>query len=128
MAQIGWNSSAFVAIAAMEAICALLVSQHVRTWLCFINKRMKYLFFPAMALCTVTLQGAPLLIFGNESACLPLFAQFKRIVLEKMRFTTEILPVVSINALRFVMLMGKWTPFSFEVKTEKFSIRYHLMD
>lgn len=87
-----------------------------------VHQRMKHLFFPSMTSCAVTLQWTPILILSDEITSLPIFTEFKRTVPKEMGFTPEVLPVMSIHALSFVMLMVKGTPFSFEVEHKEFPI------
>jgi len=78
---------------------------------------MVHLLLPAVALCTEGLKDAPLIVVADESACLPVSADLTRVVVEKVRLASEVLPVMSVLALGLVVvLVLEWTPFGLEVK------------
>jgi hypothetical protein len=97
-----------------------LVRLHVGARHCFVHQGVEHLFFPAVGFCTVCLQGAAVFILWDEIASLPLFTEYERVVIKKMGFSSEILPVMGIDTLSFIVFMSKRTPFSLEVKRIKF--------
>jgi len=98
-----------------------LIKLHVGAGHCFINKGMENLFFPTVASCTIALQGTSVLIFGNEISCLPLGAELERVIIKKVWFASEVLPIVRIDALSLIMLMCEGTPLGFESEHVEFS-------
>lgn len=93
----------------------------------FVNERMEELFFPAMIASAGGLHWTSFFILTNEVASLPLLANFKGTVGEQVRFPSEILPVMSVDTLRLVVLSVERTPLSFEVKNVELHVARHLV-
>lgn len=68
------------------------------------------------------------LVFGDESARFPIFAELVAIVGEDIWLSSKILPVVIVHALCLIVLLVKRTTLSFEIKHEKVRVFLHLMD
>lgn len=84
--------------------------------------------FPAVAAVTACHVLAAILIFGDESTCFPIFTKFVAIIFEDVWFSSEILPVVIVHALRLIMLLVERTTLSFEIEHKKVRIFLHLMN
>lgn len=66
---------------------------------------------------TECLERAPFVIVSNESSCLPVLAEVARVVIEELGLASEVLPVVSVDTLRLVVLtVLEGTPFCLEVE------------
>lgn len=74
---------------------------------------MELLFFPAMTKGTFFQTFTAFFVACNEGTGLPIFAKFG-IISEKIWFSSEILKVVSVDALCFVMFVIVWAPLGFE--------------
>lgn len=83
------------------------------------NRRMIKSLFPTMAEPTFVLQFAAFSVTGDESGRFPRLAHFCVVVVDPRR-SSEILPVVRINAFGLVMFVVQRTPLSFEKKQVKF--------
>ena len=59
---------------------------------------------------------------------MPIFAKLITFIAKKIRFAPKVLPIMSIDTLRFIVILVKWTPFSFEIEHEKVSIFFHFMN
>jgi len=62
------------------------------------------------------LQNTTLFISTNEGSSFPIWAKVVRIVVEQLRLSSEILPVVCIVTLGFVVFLVEWTPLSLEIE------------
>jgi len=97
---------------------------------CLVNQWMKLLFLPPMTVWTFFESLASLLIACDECATLPIHAKFS-LIPKKIRFSSEILKIVSVHALSFVVFMVVRAPFGFEkenVKVEIRMVRQQVMD
>jgi hypothetical protein len=91
---------------------------------------MKLLFLPPMTVWTFFEPLASLLIASDECATLPVHAKFS-LIPKKIRFSSEILKIVSVDTLSFVVFMVVRAPFGFEkenVKVEIRMVRQQVMD
>ena len=88
------------------------------TGLSLINKRVKLLLLPPMRVRALLKPFAPLLIAGDKSPTLPVFTKLS-LILEQIRFSSEVLEVVCVNALSFIMVMIERAPFSLKVKDKE---------
>lgn len=77
---------------------------------------------------TVTLKFASFLILPNKVTSLPLLAHLKRIILEQVGLPPKVLPVVSVDALRLIVLSVIRAPLSFKVEHVELLIASHLMN
>lgn len=68
----------------------------------FVVKRMIFTLFPAMTFLAGCIVLAPIQIIHNEVSALPILAR-NWIVWEDVRFSSIVLPIMSINALGFVV-------------------------
>lgn len=93
-----------------------------------IVKRMVFLLFPAMRSQAGGLQYAAFFVLADESSCLPVLAELMSIVVEYVRLSSKILPVVSIVALSLIMLFVEGTPLSLKVELIIVSILLHSMN
>jgi hypothetical protein len=82
---------------------------------------MKLLFFPTMGLRTGLEALTAFFITCYKSPALPIFTKFY-VIFEKIRFSSEILKIVSVYTLSFIMFMIMRAPLSFEVKDIKIII------
>jgi hypothetical protein len=89
---------------------------------CLVNQWMKLLFLPPMTVWTFFEPLASLLIACDECATLPVRAKFS-LIPKKIRFSSEILKIVSVHALSFVVFMVVRAPFGFEKENVKVEIR-----
>jgi hypothetical protein len=88
----------------------------------------EHLLLPAVVASAVALQGTSLLVFANEVAGLPLFANLKGIVSKVMGLSPEILPIVRVNALRLIMFLVVRAPLRLEVVHVEIGVPRHLVD
>ena len=87
------------------------------------------LFLPAVGLVASRLVNASFLIFAYERPCLPVLAHFRvRVVGKDVRFSSEVLPIVRVIALRLVVLLVEWAPLCLEVVHVEVHIFLHKMD
>lgn len=93
----------------------ILLTLFFFTWLGLVAQRMILLFFPAMTVLACTLKLASFVIPSNEVLSLPIFTQNEWIIVKNVRFSSEILPIMSIITLGFVMFIKVRTPLSFKV-------------
>lgn len=93
-----------------------------------VERRMVLLFLPSMATFAARLLRTPFMILCNESARLPILADLVSTIVENIRFPSKVLPVVSIHALRFVVLLIEGTPLCLEVEHVEVGILGHLVD
>lgn len=112
-----------VVVAAIEALPALLLFALD----CLIDQRVKHLFLPAMAFGAIGLQRAPFLVVPDKGAGLPPLAQLLWIVVKEMGLSPEVLPVVRVDALRFVVLTREGAPLRLEVKQVELAVARHLV-
>jgi hypothetical protein len=89
---------------------------------------MVLLLLPAVAVLAAGLVDAAFDVLGDESSWLPVVASFITFVVEDVWFSTEILPVVSVDALGFVMFFVERAPFCFEIEHVEVGVFFHLMD
>lgn len=82
---------------------------------------MELLFFPPVAILTLLHPLAPFFIACDESATLPVFTEFS-LVAEEVRFASEVLEVMGVDALGFVVVMVEGTPLCFEVEYEEVKV------
>jgi hypothetical protein len=82
-------------------------------WLCLVNKGMELLFLPAMTELTALKFFTAFLITCDKGTALPIDAEVCT-VSEKIGLASEVLEVVSIDALSLVMLMIVRAPLRFE--------------
>lgn len=121
-------------VAALENISALvqfLVGEFlfsVVTKYCFINHWVEDLLFPSVIPTTVCLQWTTFFVLADELARLPSFTGFKRVVFKEVWLAAEVLPVVSVNALRLVVLCVVGTPLGLKVEHEEVLVACHLVD
>lgn len=90
--------------------------------------RMVLLLFPSVTMGARCLFEASLVVLSDECSWLPIFAKLIAFVIEDIRLSPKVLPVMCINALSFVMLLVKRAPLSLEVKEVEIGIFFHLMD
>ena len=120
---------AVVGTGVVEAAVDLVVALGgVRAGHCFVDQGVVHLLFPAVGLGAVALEGAAVFVAADEVASLPLVAEFEWGVAKEVGFAAEVLPVVGVEALGFVVLVGEGAPFGFEVKHEELFILGHLVD
>lgn len=89
---------------------------------------MEDLLLPSVVASAVALERTPLLVLANEVACLPLLTYLKWVVGEQLRLPPEVLPVVSVDALRFVVLSVEGAPLSLEIEHVEFLVAGHLVN
>lgn len=94
----------------------------------FVVEGMVLMLFPTMAFQTSSLQHTSLLILADKSTSLPISTKLMSVIAEDMRFSSEVLPVMSIVALGLVMLFVEGTPLSLEIEHVEVSIFLHEMD
>ena len=95
----------------------LLVTLCILTRVDFVDEGMVNLFLPAMAVSAKGLHCAPFVVISDESSYFPALAQSSAIVVKQMWLAAKILPVVSVDAVCFVMILVlEWTPLCLEVK------------
>ena len=98
-------------------------------WLGLVDKRVVHLFFPAVTQGTEGLHWTPFAVVPYESADFPIGADLARIIVEKVRFAAEVLPVVSVFTLRFVVHLAlKWAPLCLKVVHVEVSISLILVN
>lgn len=68
------------------------------------------------------------MVMSNKSACLPFFTQFIRTVVKKVRFPSEVLPVVRVNAQSLVVFLVEWAPLSLKVEHVELAVTGHFVD
>lgn len=83
---------------------------------------------PAVTRLTTGLIRAAFMIFGDESARLPVRTNVLAVIGENVRLSSKVLPVVSIDTLSLIVLFIEWAPFCLKVKHIKISIFFHLMN
>ncbi len=93
-----------------------------------VAQRMKFMFFPSMALGAAGLLWASFIIFADKCARLPVLAHLEAVIGIKIRFAPEVLPVVSILALSFIVVLVLRAPLCFEVEHVKFFVFLHQID
>lgn len=92
-----------------------------------IIQRMILLLLPSMRVLASILMFASISIGLNEVLCFPLGTLFLFIV-KDMRFTSEILPIMSINArIPGMISITVWTPDCFEMKHVEISVLLELI-
>ena len=89
---------------------------------------MKLLFFPTVRHRTSCLKRASFFILPYEGACLPVRTNVPWVVVEDLRFSSEVLPVVSILTHSLVVLWIVRAPFSFEVVDIEVRVFVHLVN
>lgn len=78
---------------------------------------------------TEGLQRTAFIVGTDERSTLPVWTQVLRIVVEKMGFAAEILPVMSVDAFCFVMvLVLEGAPLGLEVEHVKMGVVCVFMD
>lgn len=87
-----------------SAVLLTIARFPLRTRFHHIVKRMEVKFFPSVTLIAGYSIRTCFIIICDEICCLPIRAR-NRLIGELTRFSTEILPVVSINAAAFVVLV-----------------------
>ena len=92
--------------------------------LSFVEEWMVLLLFPPVAIGATSLQRAPLVILSDESTRLPVGAGFSRIV-ENVRLSSEVLPIVRVDTLGLVVLLIEGTPLSLEVEHPEVCVTFH---
>ena len=86
---------------------------------------MVLLFLPAVAAAATVLQFATILVCLGVFLCLPVLA-LVFIVLVDMWLSSEVLPVVCVNAyVTLMFLVTKWTPHSLEMKHIEIRVMLH---
>lgn len=68
---------------------------------------------------------AALLILTYKSTSLPILTENPRVIVEYIRLSSEILPVMCIIALSLVVFLVEWTPFCLEIEHVKVCILSH---
>jgi hypothetical protein len=84
----------------------------------FVVKRMIFFLFPTMTFSTVFLNWTSLIVFRNESSTLPFRTEFT-VILKKMRFPSEVLPIMCIYTLGLIVFTSKGAPFCLEIMNVK---------
>ena len=85
---------------------------------------MVLLLFPAVAVATPVLVWAAVGIFADEILCLPVGAGH-RLVTIFLWFSSQVLPIVCVDALLLVMLEGKRTPGGLEIEHVEVCVLRH---
>ena len=98
------------------------------TRLSFIEDRMILLLFPSVAALAACLILAAFMIFGNESTGFPILADFLARIIEDIRLSSKILPIVSIYALCLIMLLVERAPLCLEIEHIEVSILRHIVN
>ena len=93
-----------------------------------INVRVVLLLLPPVVLCAGGLQRTSLLILANEGLWLPIFTGDKYVIVVKLGFAPEILPVVRVLALRFVVFSVEWAPLCFEIEHVEVHVLCHIVN
>ena len=104
------------------------VSLHIWTRLSLIHQWMIILLFPSMTMLAASHILATISILCNKSSSSPILAKMFVIILKDIRFSSKILPIMTIHALRFVVIFVKWTKLSFIVIHIEICIFCHLVD
>ena len=98
------------------------------TLLDFIIVRMKLTFLPTMTTLTQIALWTTLLISGQEVLIIP-FTTVQMEVVVLTRWSSEILPIVSIDTFRFIMFtIIEWTPLGFIMKDIEVIIHLVIVD
>ena len=114
---------------ALDPSGALLLGGLVlRTRLGLVEQWVVLLLFPAMAVMAAGHALAPLVVLGNEGPWSPVLAVDAAVVREEVGLPSEVLPVVSVDALSLVVLLVVWTPLGLEVEHVEVSVLLHLVD
>jgi hypothetical protein len=100
----------------------------VFTRFCLVIQRMILLFFPTMWLETWGLKDTAFFVVTYKSAWFPIITYFIVIVVKDMRFSSEVLPVMSIVTLSFIMLFRERTPLCLKIEQVVVLIFCHQMD
>lgn len=95
---------------------------------CLVHHWVEDLLFPSVIPTAIALQRTALLIFPNEISGLPSLTNLERIVGEQLGLSPEVLPIVSVDALRLIVLRVEGAPLRFEVKHVELLIARHLVD
>ena len=96
-------------------------------WLSLIEHRVILLLLPPVAILTTGLVWATFRILGDEETGFPMRAQLVR-VLENVGFSSEVLPIMRINALGLIVLFVVRAPLGFEVVNPEVVVTIHRMD
>lgn len=96
----------------MRGTRSILFSIIIEAGVSFICEGVEISLLPSMSELTVLHSGAPIFILGDEILGSPIRTHFVTIFVH-VWFSSEILPVVSIEAVCLVVLMSEWTPLSF---------------
>jgi len=105
-----------------------LTTLYFLTRFSFVNIWVILLLFPAMRSQASWLQDTSLFVFTYESASFPIRTEIIRIIVKKLGFSSEILPIVSIVTLSFIVFFVEWTPLSLKIELIKIWIFLHEMD
>lgn len=84
--------------------------------------------FPSVTVLTTCLIRAALDVLGDECSRLPVGASLLALILEDVRLSSEILPIMSVNTLCLVMFFVEWAPLRLEIEHIEIGVLFHLMD